>query len=189
LKKIIIPAAVIAAGIAGLLLVSPSAIAQISNSTGTNGNAATPNGTTPNGTIHITGTISLSKLITDQIKVSFSDAAKTAQDQISGGVVVGGNLGPMQGYLVYIFKVVNPSTNTVYMVVVDPGNGSVLYTSQGHPIGNFMGHGFGGAEHGWGMKMHKYSGQAWSGQQQQQQPSTTPQSQTMSIPPAILSNS
>ena len=180
-KKIVIPIAVVAAGIAGLLLVSPSAIAQLSNSTSTNNGANTTSSGKPS--VQITGTINLAKVITDQVKVSFSDAAKTAQDQITGGMVVGGRLGPMQGYLVYTFTVVNPSTNTAYMVVVDPGNGAVLYTSPGHPIGSFL-----GANHAYGMKMmHRHmGGQGWQGQQAA--PQSAPQSQ-FTVPPAVLNNS
>jgi hypothetical protein len=54
--------------------------------------------------------------------------------------VLGGHIGVAQGYLVYTFFVVNPENQTRYKVIVDPGNGHVLYTSQSNALGTF-GHG------------------------------------------------
>jgi len=154
-KKVIIPlAAVIAASIAGLVIFSPSyATAQQSNSTGTNDNSSQGLAAGPAPTIK--GTISIPQILKDQINVSFADAANTAAASISGTTVVAGHLGGFQGYLVYSFKLIDTSSNTAYMVIVDPGNGQVLYKSQGHPIGGW-GHGFGmGAQ---GLMKHRMEG-------------------------------
>jgi hypothetical protein len=107
---------------------------------------------------NITGSINVPKLINDQVKVSFSDAAKTAEGQVDGGKVIGGHIGIVQGYLVYSFMVANPDNQTCYMVMVDAGNGTVLYKSEGFQMGSFGEHlGFGGGP--WGM--HKAGGMMW----------------------------
>ncbi len=101
------------------------------------------------------GSINVPKLVNDQIKVSFSDAAKTAEGQVDGGMIIGGHIGIVQGYLVYSFKVTNPDSQTCNLVIVDAGNGSVLYKSEGFQMGSFGNHfGFGGGP--WGM--HKFGG-------------------------------
>jgi hypothetical protein len=104
---------------------------------------------------NITGSINVPKLISDQIKVSFSDAAKTAESQIDGGMVIGGHIGVVQGYLVYTFMLANPNNHTSYMVIVDAGNGSVLYKSEGFQMGPF------GEHFGFGGGMHKFGGMMW----------------------------
>ena len=107
---------------------------------------------------NITGSINVPKMISDQIKVSFSDAAKTAEGQVDGGKVIGGHLGIVHGYLVYSFMIVNPDNQTGYMVIVDAGNGTVLYKSEGFQTGSFGDHsGFGSGP--WGM--HKFGGMMW----------------------------
>jgi uncharacterized membrane protein YkoI len=104
---------------------------------------------------NITGSVNIPKLISDQVKVSFSDAAKTAEEHVDGGKVMGGHIGIVQGYLVYSFMVANPDNQTCYMVIVDAGNGSVLYKSEGFQMGSFGNHfGFGGGP----MAMHKFGG-------------------------------
>lgn len=98
---------------------------------------------------NITGSINVPKLLNDQVKVVFSDAAKTAESQVDGGKVVGGHIGIVQGYLVYSFKVANPDSQTSYIVIVDAGNGKVLYKSEGFHMGSMGDHfGFGGAPFG-----------------------------------------
>lgn len=120
----------------------------------------------------INGSVSVaneaSNFINENVKVSFSTAAETAQGQAADGKVLGGHLGVVQGYLVYTFFVANTANQTGYLTVVDAGNGSVLYTSEGRPIGSFGqpmfgpwgAHGYGGPWHGqwnaggWGMWHH-----------------------------------
>ncbi len=54
----------------------------------------------------------------------------------------------MQGYVVYNFKIVDDK-NMEYSVVIDPANGSVLYTSPGHEMKfGSLGRGHGGMRGG-----------------------------------------
>ncbi|UVS68153.1 PepSY domain-containing protein [Nitrososphaera viennensis] len=93
----------------------------------------------------------------DNAKVPFSSALDTAQEAVSNGTVIGGQLTVVQGYLVYAFKVADFDAGTSKIVIVDAGNGSVLYTSADMPLhfGGFgggygcaRGHSFG---HHYGM--------------------------------------
>ena len=119
------------------------------------------------GMPQINGSVSVAdeanSFINENVKVTFVQAAETAQGQVADGKVFGGHLGVVQGYLVYTFFVANTANQTGNLVVVDAGNGEVLYTSEGHPLGSF-GHSFGhwGGQgdggwgghwkgHGWGM--------------------------------------
>jgi hypothetical protein len=109
-----------------------------------------------------------SNFINENVNVSFVEAAQTAQGQVTNGTVFGGHLGVVQGYLVYTFFVANTANQTGHLVVVDAGNGNVLYTSEGQPFGSFGhpmmfgpsgGHGF-GEWHGSG-KPHWFGGGMW----------------------------
>ena len=119
------------------------------------------------GMAQINGSVSVadeaSSFINENVKVSFTDAANTAQGQVDDGRVLGGHLNVVQGYLVYTLFVANTGNQTGHMVIVDAGNGDVLYTSEGHAFGSFGpmfgpwgGHDYGGwhgpgKAHGWGM--------------------------------------
>ena len=104
----------------------------------------------------ITGTVSVKdaakNFINDNVKVSFVDAATTAQAQVEGGRILGGHIGVVQGYLVYNFIVTDASGENVYKVIVDVGSGEVLYKSDGQQFGATMfglgGFGPGGFGHG-----------------------------------------
>lgn len=65
----------------------------------------------------------------------FMTAAQTAQDQIANGTILGGHTGVTQGYLTHTYFVVNPTNDTAHKVIIDAGNGQVLYTSEGKQIG------------------------------------------------------
>jgi uncharacterized membrane protein YkoI len=91
--------------------------------------------------------------VKNNVKVSFIDAANTANGQVANGVVTGGKLSVVQGYLAYAFSVANYDSGTMKTVIVDAGNGSVLYTSDDMPlynggIGGYCGH-HGGFGHNW----------------------------------------
>ena len=119
------------------------------------------------GIPEINGSVSVANetmnFISENVKVPFVTAAETAQGQVADGKVIGGHLGVVQGYLVYMFFVANTSNQTGCLTVIDAGNGEVLYTSEGHPLGSFGpmsghwgGHGYSGWNgplkgHGWGM--------------------------------------
>ena len=136
----------VAVSIAGLMIQSPT-LALPNNIIGTSSSNTTATATTMPQRVNITGSTSVFKIIQDNVKVSFTDAANAAQKQVSGGTVVGGHLGLVQGYLVYAFKVADTTNNTSHLVIVDAGNGQVLHVSQGYQMGHFAG-GFG--HHGFG---------------------------------------
>ena len=141
----------VAVSIAGFMIQSPS-LALPNSSMGISSSNATTTTIMPQR-VNITGSTSISKIIQDNVKVSFTDAASAAQKQVSGGNVVGGHLGVVQGYIVYAFKVVNTTNNTSHLVIVDAGNGQVLHVSQGYQMGHFAGgsgyHGFGYGARPW----------------------------------------
>ncbi len=86
-----------------------------------------------NGNVSITGSANLAKAIEDFIKenrkVSFMDAAKSVEDSVGNGIVVKGRFSVVQGYLAYVFDVIDPVDNTRQRMIVDVGNGSILYSS------------------------------------------------------------
>src|SRR5918999_1988079 len=89
----------------------------------------------------INGSVSVaneaSNFINENLKVPFVAAAQTAQGQVTNGTMLGGHLGVVQGYLVYKFFVANTANQAGHLTVIDTGNGDVLYTSEGQPLGSF----------------------------------------------------
>jgi hypothetical protein len=151
-KKVVVLAAVavLAVAMVGVIVLSPmSVLAQNSTNT-TNNNALTA----PN----INGSVSIQNAINDfvknNVKVTFTDAANTAKGQVPNGVVVGGRLSDVQGFLAYTFSVANYDAGTMKIVIVDSGNSQVLYTSNDLPVytGGIGGGCPGGA--GWGGMHH-----------------------------------
>jgi uncharacterized membrane protein YkoI len=125
------------------------------------------------GLPQINGSVSLaneaSNFINENVKVSFVAAAQTAQGQVTNGTVLGGHIGIVQGYLVYTFFTADAANQTGHLVVVDAGNGHVLYTSEGQSLGSFGnpmmfgawgGHGGFGEWHGLGNQ-HRFGGGMW----------------------------
>lgn len=141
-KKVIVPAA-LAVAVALVALAVPPAIA---SSSGQDMAASQ--------TPRINGTVSVGEqmrdFINENLKVTLSQASETAAGQVEDGVVVGGHLGVVQGYLVYILHVVNPDDQTKRMVIVDAGNGEVLHTSEAGQMGSFGPHGQGHWKGGFG---------------------------------------
>lgn len=74
------------------------------------------------------------QFIRDNVRVPFATALQTAQAEVGNGTAISGNLGVVQGYLVYIFKLANFDAQTSRIVIVDAGNGSILYTSGDMPL-------------------------------------------------------
>jgi uncharacterized membrane protein YkoI len=154
-KKLVISAVVAAAALViGLTAFNPlSAIAQqqqANNSSGSStASTATPSSSLTNETMpKITGSVNILQLVKDSMKVSFPEAAVNAQKEVPNGTVVGGHLGVVQGYLAYKFVVVDPTNQNIHMVIVDAGNGQVLYKSPAHSIEFlFEHHGFGEHPH------------------------------------------
>src|SRR5829696_7062471 len=93
------------------------------------------------GLPQINGSVSLaneaSNFINENVKVPFVAAAQTAQGQVTNGTVLGGHIGIVQGYLVYTFFAADAANQTGHLVVVDAGNGHVLYMSEGQSLGSF----------------------------------------------------
>ena len=163
LSKKVIVVAIIAAGAVAAIFVAPSivqATAQQQQKMMWSGQ----------GMPKINGSVSIwnetMNFINENVKVSFVKAAETAQGQVTGGKVLGGNLGMVQGYLVYTFFVADTANHTGHLVIVDAGNGAVLHTSEGEPLGSFGsmpgqwgGHGY----EGWGgpWKGHGFGWGFW----------------------------
>ena len=102
------------------------------------------------------------QFIQDSVQVPFATALETAQAEVGNGTAISGNLGIVQGYLVYIFKLANFDAETSRIVLVDAGNGSVLHTSGDMPLyfgGLGCGPGFGGGSGG--GHHHKGFGNHW----------------------------
>ena len=83
---------------------------------------------------NITSSINLMSIISEaigsNINVSLSDAALTAESSVGNGShAASAELGENNGYLVYNVMVIDPNMN-FSKVVVDPGNGEVLFNKQ-----------------------------------------------------------
>lgn len=70
------------------------------------------------------------EFIKENVKVPFNTAAQTAVGEVDNGMVISGRLSAVQGYLSYTFKVANYDAATYKVVIIDAGNGAVLYTSE-----------------------------------------------------------
>src|ERR671914_803014 len=97
---------------------------------------------------NITGSINLMSVISEaigsNINVSLSDAALTAESSVGNGShAASAELGENNGYLVYNVMVIDPSMN-FSKVVVDPGNGEVLFNKQLSKEEHMMMHEMGG---------------------------------------------
>lgn len=93
------------------------------------------NGLINNNIPQINGTISLKNTANNvslkNISIPFLAAAQSAQKTIANATIIGGHIGVTQGFLTYNIAVSNPTNNTISHVIVDAGNGKVLYTSPG----------------------------------------------------------
>ena len=90
---------------------------------------------------NITGSIKLAptlfKAISPQIKVSLSDAVKSAETQLGNNSrVMAANLGHENGYLTYTVYAIDPDMN-LHKVILDAGNGKVLLSTV-LPMQKFM---------------------------------------------------
>ena len=137
-KKVLLYAVIIVAGVTLLTAaVNSEVLAQV-NSTGSKNNPTTATtagakqGNLPNALPSITGSIPLGTTITgaisSKVKTTLSEAITTAQKTVgSNSSATLAFIRPLNGYLVYDIHVRNNSNNTRYAVIVDPGNGKVLY--------------------------------------------------------------
>jgi hypothetical protein len=97
---------------------------------------------------NVTSSINLMSVISNaigsNINVSLSDAATTAESSVGNGShAASAELGENNGYLVYNVMVIDPNMN-FSKVVVDPGNGEVLFSKQHSKEEHMMMHGMGG---------------------------------------------
>ena len=130
-KKLLMYGAIVVAAVTLLTAAafSSETLAQVNNSsTGSSANQGNPLTALPN----ITGSIPLgptiSGAISSKVKTTLSDAVITAQKTVgSNSSATLAFARPLNGYLVYDVHVRNNSNNTPYAVIVDPGNGKVLY--------------------------------------------------------------
>ncbi|MEO9296205.1 MAG: hypothetical protein ABI347_11490 [Nitrososphaera sp.] len=160
-KKVLVPAA-IAVAVALVVLAVPPAIAAASSGQGmAMGQMPKINGTVNAGQ-------AMKDYINENVKVTLSQASDTAAKQVSNGRAVAGHLGVVQGYLVYTVFVVDGSSSSSSqqgsMVIVDAGNGSVLYKSEAMaPLGPFGGpmFGHGGWHAGGPGKWHGFGPGMW----------------------------
>ncbi|MFL6469816.1 MAG: PepSY domain-containing protein [Nitrososphaeraceae archaeon] len=131
--------------------VSSAVLAQTSSAGSKNATTAT---TSPNqrnlpnaSTVNITGSIPLGPTISgaiySKVKTTLSDAVTIAQKAVGSNTSATlAFIRPLNGYLVYDVHVRNNSNNTTTAVIVDAGNGKVLY-KQTPPSLKFGDFGFG----------------------------------------------
>ncbi len=124
----------------GLIYSSQFVIAQVNNTTAYP-IVETVNRTQKQQQVNITGSIPLqstiSQALRSEIQVPMAEAITTAQNTAGGNSsVVAAFLSPLKGFLVYNIGVMD-ANNTLYKVIVDPGNGEVLFTSEGRQLDSF----------------------------------------------------
>ena len=112
-------------------IVSSGVLAQGVNPTSGNANTTSPNQANSN-LPNITGSIPLrstiSGALSSKVKTSLADAIGIAQKAVGPNTSsVLGILRPLDGYLVYDIHVKNKADDATHAVIVDPGNGKVLY--------------------------------------------------------------
>ncbi len=77
------------------------------------------------GELGFDGDIDVTKILLSSIKTDYVQAATIAKAQIENGYIISGNIEVFQGYLVYIFYVMD-SDKRSHQVVVDAGDGKVI---------------------------------------------------------------
>ena len=138
-KNVLAYAAIVIAAV----LVMTAAVGSVLAQTTTNSTAsknATTSTTSPNQRnlpnasplSNITGSIPLrstiSEAISSKVKTNLSDAISIAQKSVGSNTSATlAFIRPLNGYLVYDVHVRNNSNNTTTAVIVDAGNGKVLY--------------------------------------------------------------
>jgi hypothetical protein len=129
---------------AGLCFKTNNAIAQMMQPGMMTGNM-TADGMMMKPGQNITSSINLMNIIGQAIgsnvNVSLSDAATTAEGSVGNDShSVAAHIGEQNGYLVYNVMVIDPSMN-ISKVIVDPGNGQVLFSKQLSKEEHMMMHG------------------------------------------------
>ena len=128
-------------GVLVSLTFGPSLIMAQVNSTAALPTAESANMTEKSRPLNISGSIPLqstvSQALRSEIQVSMAEAITTVQNTTGeNSSVVAAYLSPLQGFLVYNIGVID-ANNTLYKSIVDPGNGEILYTSEGRQLDSF----------------------------------------------------
>ena len=161
---------VVSSTLVGLIYSSQFVIAQVNNTTASP-TVETVNRTQKQQQVNITGSIPLqstiSQALRSEIQVPMAEAITTAQNTAGGNSsVIAAFLSPLKGFLVYNIGVMG-ANNTLYKVIVDPGNGEVLFTSEGRQLDSFHQlmsgpfenkKGYDGGGHGKGESGHEFGG-------------------------------
>jgi hypothetical protein len=101
-----------------------------------------------NGSISIRSTIE--NALASKVKVPLNEASLIAQKAVgSNSTTTLALLRPLSGFLLYDLHVKSNGNNTVYAVIIDPGNGNVLYKRAlpfafSGGVGSFYGGGYRG---------------------------------------------
>ena len=124
-------AIVIAAAVLLTAAVSSEVLAQTTTNSTASKNATTAS-TTASPITNITGSIPLgstiSSALSSKVKTTLNDAITIAQKSVGSNTSATlAFIRPLNGYLVYDVHVRNNSNNTTTAVIVDAGNGKVLY--------------------------------------------------------------
>jgi len=115
-------------GITGMTNISAQSMSATTPPPATNDSSQTP------GKANLTGTIDVDKAIADAFKskvtINIIDAITTAQNSVGpNSTVKEVELTEAHGYLVYKMKIIGEDMKK-YKVLVDPGNGSILYQGE-----------------------------------------------------------
>ena len=115
-------------GITGMTNISAQSMSATTPPPATNDSSQTP------GKANLTGTIDVDKAIADAFKskvtVNIIDSITTAQNSVGpNSTVKEVELTEAHGYLVYKMKIIGEDMKK-YKVLVDPGNGSILYQGE-----------------------------------------------------------
>jgi uncharacterized membrane protein YkoI len=102
-----------------------------SSSLSTNTSTAAYSSSSSNWTGSIQISNALSQMIQSKVHTTLSDAATSAEKAVGiNSHATSANLREQRGYLVYTVQVIDGNNNNSYKVIVDPGNGRVLFTRQ-----------------------------------------------------------
>jgi hypothetical protein len=138
-KNVLAYGAIVVAAILLLTAAVSSAVLAQTSSAGSKNATTAATTTSPNqrnlpnaSPVNITGSIPLgstiSSAISSKVKTDLSDAVTIAQRAVGSNTSATlAFIRPLNGYLVYDVHVKNNSNNTSYAVIVDAGNGKVLY--------------------------------------------------------------
>jgi uncharacterized membrane protein YkoI len=148
-KKMLIPVALLvaASAVASLAILLPSdASAQTTTPGATNATTTAPaetNATTTApaeaperivGTIHVNENATADQFSEESLKVTAVSATNVAKAQAGNGTVIDAHLAVIHGYLVYDVVVADVPNSNTRTVIVDAGDGKVLFMSPPIPV-------------------------------------------------------